>query len=199
MNTTAYPKIDGSTAGPFLERLFELYADMDSKYGQAAEHYGFSCSGCLENCCNTLFYHYTYIEYMGIEKGFAALAGDDRIKAKESAADVCRKIDKALEERTQPWFMCPVNRDGRCLLYESRPMICRLFGIPHELSKPGGEVVKSPGCETFSIAAGQKTYYRFDRTDFYYRMAKLESALRQAHGLSGKIKMTVAEMILSFD
>lgn len=139
------------------------------------------------------------MELLCLEKGFSALPGEQRETSKEIAADVCRKVDRALRKGAQAWFMCPVNRDGRCLVYACRPMICRLFGIPHELSKPGGKAVQHSGCIEFSIVAGHKPYYRFDRTDFYYQMAQLESELRQATGLKGKIKMTVAEMILSFE
>jgi hypothetical protein len=41
--------------------------------------------------------------------------------------------------------------------------------------------------------------YRFDRTPFYRQMAMLERELKQAAGLDAKLKMTVAEMIATFE
>jgi hypothetical protein len=76
-------------------------------------------------------------------------------------------------------------------------MICRLHGIPHELRKPGQNAIRGPGCGMFAAQCSDQRYRKFDRTPFYFRMAKLESELKQAVGLSGKIKMTIAEIIAS--
>ena len=75
-------------------------------------------------------------------------------------------------------------------------MICRLHGIPHELQKPGQNPVYGPGCETFDHRCSRKDYFKFDRTPFYRRLAMLEEDVRQTLGFDGKIKMTVAEIIL---
>jgi hypothetical protein len=75
-------------------------------------------------------------------------------------------------------------------------MICRLHGIPHELQKPGQKVIHGPGCSTFDERCAHKRYFKFDRTPFYVAMAKLENEFKQAMGLDGRIRMTIAEMIL---
>jgi hypothetical protein len=49
----------------------------------------------------------------------------------------------------------------------------------------------------FDLQCSDKRYLKFDRTPFYFEMAKLESELKQAIGLSGRVKMTIAEMIVS--
>jgi hypothetical protein len=49
----------------------------------------------------------------------------------------------------------------------------------------------------FDLQCSDKRYLKFDRTPFYFDMAKLENELKQAVGLSGRIKMTIAEMIVS--
>ena len=76
-------------------------------------------------------------------------------------------------------------------------MICRLHGISHELRKPGQNIIRGPGCGMFDRGCSDKSYLKFDRTPFYFEMAKLESELKQAVDLSGRVKMTIAEMIVS--
>jgi Fe-S-cluster containining protein len=96
--------------------------------------------------------------------------------------------------------MCPLNRDGQCVAYPYRPMICRLHGIPHELHRPGGKIIKNPGCDSFFDQCrdrGTTEYIRFDRTPFYQQMAMLEKELRQETGYAEKIKLTIAQMLVT--
>jgi Fe-S-cluster containining protein len=92
--------------------------------------------------------------------------------------------------------MCPLNREGRCVLYAHRPMICRLHGIPHALRRPDGRVLTGPGCDDYAAQCGPVVKARLDRTPLYTAMAQVERELRQALGFEGKTKMTIAEMIL---
>ena len=181
----------------FFDRLQSIFADMDRHYGAAAEYYGFHCNGCKDNCCRTRFYHHTYLEYLFIHAGLNNLAHQKRQEVQSRATLVCRKIEKTDEKATPLRQMCPLNSDGRCILYMYRPMICRLHGIPHELRKPGQNAIRGLGCRMFAVQCSNKSYRKFDRTPFYFEMAKLESELKQAAGLSGKIKMTIAEMIIA--
>ena len=88
--------------------------------------------------------------------------------------------------------MCPLNREGRCLLYAFRPMICRLHGIPHELRPPGRPVSYGPGCRLFSERHGRQPYVAFDRSPLYARMAGLEQEIRRALGFGARLKLTIA-------
>jgi Fe-S-cluster containining protein len=191
--------IDRNDHVPFLDRLTALYGDMDRKYREAAEYYGFQCNGCEDNCCFTRFYHYTLLEYLYIMKGYYLLDTQIRAEVRCRARDVCRETEEADSKREPVRLMCPVNIDGLCLLYAYRPMICRLHGIAHELASPGRGVLKASGCGMFTRTCHAKKYYKFDRTPFYAEMAALEKALRQSTGGVHKIKMTVAEMITSFE
>ncbi|UCF95615.1 MAG: hypothetical protein JSW39_12080 [Desulfobacterales bacterium] len=182
-------------AASYLDRLRRLYAEMDRTYRQAADHYGFTCTGCRDNCCRTRFYHHTYLEYLYILEGWTKLPAARRSEVKSTAAAVCRKCDEADQKGRPVRRMCPLNSDGLCVLYAFRPMICRLHGIPHELRKPGRDVQYGPGCGTFTAQFAGGEYYPFDRTSFYFGMAKLEAELQQNLGLGGKIKLTIAEMV----
>jgi Fe-S-cluster containining protein len=191
-------RCDDHTYLPFLERLKRIYAAMDQKYKEAAEYYNFHCTGCEDNCCFTRFYHHTLLEYLYIYEGFKTFDRKKQKKIIQKASDVSCKSVLAAEKVQTVRLICPLNLDGLCLLYAFRPMICRLHGIPHELQQPGMEIVYGPGCEAFSKPCLQKNYFKFDRTPFYIEMAELEKELKQAVGMTQKLKFTVAEMINSF-
>lgn len=182
----------------FIQRLKQVYAGMDNAYNCAATRYGFTCDGCQENCCRTRFYHHTLIEYAYLKEGLTSLNTKVQEQIKLRAMRVIDATEKVDGRSPADRRMCPLNFDTRCILYPYRPMICRLHGIPHELQKPGQKSLKGPGCNTFESRCGHQGYFNFDRTLFYRNMAKLESELRQAAELGGKIKMTVSEMILSY-
>ena len=182
----------------FIERLKQIYTSMDRAYQQAADPYGFTCDGCRDNCCRTRFYHHTMIEYIYMVEGLNTLSRKRQNEVKSRALTVFDETTRADSSGAVVRLMCPLNFDELCILYPYRPMICRLHGIPHELHKPGQNPVFGPGCETFDRRCGHKGYLKFDRTPFYRQMAMLEQEVKQALSFDGKIKMTVAEMILDF-
>jgi len=182
----------------FFDRLQNIFAGMDRQYAAAAQFYGFQCRGCEDNCCRTRFYHHTYLEYLFIRRGFDELDAPGQRAIRAKAAAVCRQTELADKQGLAVRLMCPLNHDGLCILYRYRPMICRMHGIPHELHKPGQPVMHGPGCGAFDEQCSAKPYFKFDRTQFYFEMAGIENEFKQAAGLTGKIKLTIAEMILEF-
>jgi Fe-S-cluster containining protein len=166
---------------------------MDAAYTAAAAGYGFVCTGCEESCCRTRFHHHTLLESAGLRDAFERLPSGLQ-------AQSLRRAEKWLaaqadEGGLQPF--CPLNREGRCLLYADRPMICRLHGIPHELGRPGKDAQRSPGCREFDRRCSGMGYRRFDRTPLYAELARLESEFQQALGRRRRFKHTIAEMLLS--
>jgi Fe-S-cluster containining protein len=182
----------------FLKQLKSIYAVMDRKYREAADYYGFHCTGCGNNCCFTRFYHHTLLEYLYLREGFQALAPKMKNEIKQRASEVCGTTAAADIQAPPLRLMCPLNFDGLCRLYGFRPMICRLHGLPHELRQPGKDIVHHPGCADFTAQCFEKEYFKFDRTFFFIEMAALEQELRQAVGIIQKIKMSVAEMLTTF-
>jgi hypothetical protein len=180
-----------------MDRLKQIYAAMDSAYRRAAGHCGFACDGCRDSCCRTRFYHHTIIEYAYLIEGFKTLNFAKQSEVKSRAVSVVDGTAGADDSGETVRLMCPLNFDELCILYPYRPMICRLHGIPHEYQKPGQNPVYGPGCETFDRRCGGKGYFEFDRTPFYRDMAMLEQEVKQTLGVAGKIRMTVAEMILT--
>jgi len=190
-------KIARSVYIDFIDRLKQIYVAMDQAYNMAAGHYGFACAGCRDNCCRTRFYHHTVIEYTYIIEGLKTLTPLKQNEVKSRAMIVVDKVGSADDNGEAVRLMCPLNFDELCILYPYRPMICRLHGIPHELKKPGQKTFFGPGCETFDQQCGPKSYFKFERSPFYRELAMLESEVRQATGFESKIKMTIAEMIVS--
>ena len=189
--------IDGRPVTAFLDRLRDIFSAMDPEYTRATEHYQFQCDGCMDNCCLTRFYHHTHLEFYYLCMGFENLGSRKKSEILLKAEKVCRETAKADEKEIPVRLMCPLNDDSLCSLYPYRPMICRMHGIPHELQKPGQNLIHGPGCGTFDDRCANQPYYKFDRTPFYLEMAKLENEFKQAAGLNGRIKMTIAEMIKS--
>jgi len=180
-----------------IERLKKIYAAMDNAYRRAAENYGFSCEGCPDNCCQSRFYHHTVIEHVYLLEGLKALTNKRQRDVKLRARGIVDQISGGEPGKGTLRLMCPLNFNELCILYPYRPMICRLHGIPHELKKPGQGALFGPGCATFDQRCGHKGYFSFDRTPFYRKLAVLEQEVRQSLGYDGKIRMTVAEMILA--
>jgi hypothetical protein len=179
-----------------LDRLRDIFAAMDPAYIRAAEHYQFQCDGCTHNCCLTRFYHHTCLEYYYLRRGLESLDARKKSEILLRAEEVCRETAAADEKQLPVRQMCPLNHESLCILYPHRPMICRLHGIPHELQKPGQDVIHGPGCGTFNERCSNKPYTKFERTPFYIELARLENEFKQAAGRPGKIKMTISEMII---
>ncbi len=189
-------KIPASITAPHINKLKHIYTEMDREYQAAAKHYALTCSGCMDNCCYTRFYHHTLAELLCLAEGLMTLERKVREEIESRAQDVCEKTE-ALDRQGKPVrLLCPLNVEERCVLYNYRPMICRLHGVPNELSRPGQGVIYSPGCETGTSLFEEKGYYQFDRTPLYIEMVKAEKGLREVSGYQEKMKMTVAEMIL---
>ncbi len=185
--------------GNFFKELQGLYAAMDRAYDQAADRYGFSCTGCADSCCLTRFYHHTAIEYAYLLSGFRELPPERRRTFLSRAQACIRDLERAMREKKPFRHMCPVNDDGWCALYAHRPMICRLHGIPHELSPPGRPKIQGAGCTEFERQFGDLPYAAFDRTPFYAEMAGMERRFRAQAGISEKFRMTVAMMLISLE
>jgi Fe-S-cluster containining protein len=188
-------KILNDDAGHFMQRLKSIFGGMDREYSRAAEHYGFDCKACTDICCQTRFYHHTFVEYLLIQEGFKTLSPETQTEIASRAGRVVRQAADLKKEGKPVRLMCPLNFETLCILYPFRPMICRLHGIPHEFKNGAGHQLQGPGCGTFDRRCSSMQYFKFDRTTFYREMAGLEKEFRQTVGINAKIRMTIAEML----
>ncbi len=179
--------------------LIGLYKKMDAAFDKVAAQYGFQCNGCEDNCCRSLFFHHTFVEKAFLQYGFSRMDIKMQKKIhKNAAAYVSETFSGSLPQKDMPRkslkLMCPLNQDGRCTLYFFRPMICRLHGLPHQLTRPAdASPVRGPGCDAGRF--DDKAYIPFDRTPFYIQMAAIEQTFRKDTGHTGKIRETIAHML----
>jgi len=183
----------------YSHQVADIYNQMDQAYCKSADAYDFVCNGCEDNCCNTHFFHHTHIEFGYLVEGLQQLSVPQQDRVIETAHQVCEKSQKLLTLNKRVWLMCPLNEHGKCLLYDYRPMICRLHGIAHELKFPGKPVQYTPGCDAFSQhfkVLNLNDYYTLDRTPHYTRMARLEQQFMAEYFIKQRFKKTVAEMLI---
>lgn len=181
---------------PASAQIEQLFARMDQAYRQAADAAGFECRGCEQNCCRTLFYHHTLAEYLYLKTGLARMPDAVQDGIVRRAAAALERVHPTDEGGRPSAPMCPLNEQGRCILYAHRPMICRLHGLPHLLRRPDGKAQTGPGCDDFYRQCGAAPHKSLDRTPHYAAMAQLEKGLRRQLGFDGRIRLTIAQMVM---
>lgn len=183
-----------------IPRLHRLYSVIDSAYCETAERVGFSCSGCDGvACCTVDLILHTYAEMLYLRRGFQSLDS----ARKEQVLARCRSMVRAKEN--DPFSdayrnaVCALNFDGMCGLYDHRPMICRLAGIPHAISRPDGTVAESGGCIRYEREIRPAhAHLKIDRTEFYRQMAEIEIDAVRAFG-ARTVPRTIAETLFLED
>lgn len=141
-----------------------LFAHVASQYPQCVK-----CQPGCADCCHALF-DLSLVEAMHINFAFQKTFGHG--PARSSIVENASRLDRALTKIKREMFLarkagaevedimaqaaakrmaCPLlGHDDRCLLYEERPITCRLYGIPVEI---GG---KSHACCLSGFDPGQK-------------------------------------------
>lgn len=180
-----------------IPRLRDLYQEMDSAYSALANQAGFSCTGCDgAKCCTVDLMLHTFIEKLYLRRGFNVLEPSLQLEV----LGRCKTVLRAKQEDPYGYAyrtaVCVLNFDGRCRLYEHRPMICRLSGVPHFIRKPDGQKVLGPACERFraEVASDMPDDAELDRTDFYRRLAEIEIQMVRELG-QRTVSRTVAETL----
>ena len=181
--------------------LARIYSDMEAGYDLIAVQLGHTCDNCPDNCCDSYFKHHTYCEWAYLWEGIRALPDDDIDRILTRAEEYVKESRAILAKGEQPQLMCPLNEDGRCILYSHRLMICRMHGIPAYLIRPDGKRLSFPGCfrcqEIVKEKFDGKQEPAMDRTGLYRNLAGLESELLgEKRHLYPKVKLTIAEMIV---
>lgn len=95
--------------------------------------------GC-DDCCHQLF-QITELEAAQVSRGVRQLPADlqDLLRSRATAYQQKRAELVASRGQVESWgalqpeglrLPCPALLDGACTIYDSRPMICRKFGVP---------------------------------------------------------------------
>jgi len=101
-------------------RLAELFAKVDAFFDAASRRLpgadGITCHAGCADCCRRRF-SVTAVEAEAIAEALAALPAEARATLAERA-------------RSEGEGACPaLESDGRCAIYEARPVICRTHGL----------------------------------------------------------------------
>ena len=188
---------------PELSReIAAIYQDMQEGYEKIADEISLSCSDCPDNCCDSYFQHHTYSEWAYLWEGLSQLEQSTLERVIGRAREYVRKSSDALAAGERPQLMCPLNEDGRCILYQHRMLVCRMHGIPATMTRPDGQSMRFPGCfRCQEIVAenyeNENDAPAMDRTSLFRRLVALESQLMgDKHHLFPRVKKTIADMIV---
>lgn len=145
-----------------LEPIFKKYellrAEADLLFARIAEQYpdGVKCRPGCADCCYALF-DLSLVEAMYINRAFvnAFATGRQRSDIVERASDLDRRLTKLkrdmfraekngedvgaiMAEAATMRARCPLLNDERtCMLYDARPITCRLYGVPLDIGGKG--------------------------------------------------------------
>jgi len=194
---------------PFLDELTKIFISIDEEYKNAQELYdNFSCEGCEDNCCTTVFNHYTLIEDFIVSEGLGLLEPEQLEEAIKRAYAYCAEMSKNRGNIESLKIMCPLNFEGKCGIYENRPLICRIHGLPAKLNSPVKGAQSWQGCDRFQkmhpeipekvVRPLRLKEVVIDRTKYYTQVASLEGHLRKLFSYTQKHKKTIAEMVVDF-
>ena len=148
-----------------LKQYASLLAEVDAWFKRCSELYPdrIACAkGCSE-CCRALF-DITILDAATLKNGFDKLPEEVRSSVRSRAEERLQQIRSIWPEFAHPYLLnhrpesdweelmpeedetpCVLlDSNGRCLVYESRPMTCRLHGLP--LVDVSGEVMHDEWC-----------------------------------------------------
>jgi len=180
---------------PAIQAVLKAYAGLlqqiDSWFAGAAESHpeqircGQGCSGC----CRALF-DITLLDALFLQQSFAGLPPEVRRKVLTKAERRVAELRRQWPELAHPYLLnhrpeeewqelmpeddetpCVLlDSEGRCLVYEHRPMTCRLHGLP--LIDVSGEVMHDEWCtenftdvDPLALAGLQGEFDRFFREE----------------------------------
>ncbi len=161
------------------EELSEIYQDMENGYDLIANQINLSCHGCPDNCCDSYFLHHTYCEWAYLWQGFRTIQGNRRAEITDKAERYIKNAEVLLAKKQRPQIPCPLlGKDGLCNLYKHRMLVCRMHGVPADMTRPDGQSMRFPGCfRSQEIIAEkypqEKNIPAMDRTRLFHRMVSV--------------------------
>jgi Fe-S-cluster containining protein len=148
-----------------LEKYRQLLAQVDAWFARSMALYPdkIACKSGCSACCRSLF-DITLLDAYYLKLGFDALPVETREMVRQKCQERLRLMRAEWPEFDHPYVLnhrpeeeweplmpeedetpCVlVGEDGRCLVYENRPMTCRLHGIP--LIDTDGELMHDDWC-----------------------------------------------------
>ena len=109
-------RLQNHDANLVLDRLKSVFTDMDRQYSRVALHYNFDCNACTDNCCQTRFYHHTYIEFLLVQQGFKTLSPGLQAELESRALSVIQRTAELDKMGKQVRLLCPLNSADVCIV-----------------------------------------------------------------------------------
>ncbi len=179
-----------------------IYQAMEAEYDIVAKAIKFSCDGCPDNCCDSYFQHHTYTEWAYLFQGFYAQSKEKQQEVVERSKRYILECATAEAKGERPQVMCPLNEEGRCIVYTHRLMVCRTHGVPAAMRRPDGQVLRFPGCFRCQEIVKRKYVHdseapQMERTPLLQRLVAVERELLGEKGhLMPRVKLTIAQMLV---
>ncbi len=169
-----------------LEELDTWFADCVSQFPEQLE-----CAKGCSACCRGLF-EISLLDAALLQEGFAQLSNSTRKSALKKASTRLASLQQQWPQFVAPYILnrlphndweempeddptpCPLLSDnGTCLVYQHRPMLCRLHGLPN--IDNSGEIFQELFCTRnfLHIDPLQETKLRFPFRAFYRREFEL--------------------------
>jgi len=143
-----------------IHRYLELVESANRLFEAVHSQHG-HLMGCRPGCdeCCSVYYELSVIEAFVVNGMFGQVVSRSAarralkraelvqplfIKAKEDLLTVPEEMrsEEGLQEAAaRIRLQCPLNEEGGCVLYEYRPITCRLYGVPQKIA---GRVVSCP-------------------------------------------------------
>lgn len=181
---------------PLFESYRQLAKQADALFARVASQFP-DCVKChpgCNDCCHALF-DLSLVEAMHINQAFASTFGHGPVRSRmlENASRIDRDLTRIKREMFQAEkagaasseilaqaaalrMPCPLlNDEGRCALYDDRPITCRLYGVPLDI---GG---KSHVCGISSFEKG-KDYPAVQMAKIQGRLEALSREIARAAG-----------------
>ncbi|WP_320169383.1 YkgJ family cysteine cluster protein [Maridesulfovibrio sp.] len=173
-----------------FEKYEALVAEVDKAFNKIAEQTdgGIKCGKGCSDCCHALF-DLTLVEavylnhkfnekYSGMERSDIMQKADvadrqvHKIKRRAfKASQAGSSATEILREVSLARVRCPLlNKDDLCAVYESRPLTCRIYGVPMNI---GGE---AHSCQKSGFAPG-KSYPTMNMDTLQSKLMELSEEL----------------------
>lgn len=191
-----------------LQEYSNLLSQIDKWFGRCMASFpnDISCTkGCCE-CCRSLF-DITLLDAVFLKSGFDKLPEEIRNRVTERSKGRLQELRLKWPELSLPFLLnhrpeeewqqlmpdddetpCVLlGEDGFCLVYDNRPMTCRLHGLP--LIDPDGDILHDEWC-TLNFPDSDPTLLKELRDDFTLFFKREVSLFRELESqlLNKKIK-----------
>jgi Fe-S-cluster containining protein len=193
-----------------LHQYRQLLAEVDAWFARSHAMLGSSseCRGCAE-CCLGLF-DITLLDAALLRQGFENLPEATRVEVLAKVRPILDRLQVRFPGFAQPYLLagipaeqfplpgeedtpCPLlDAAGRCLLYEHRPLTCRLYGLPH--IDVTGEVFLDEWC---SRSLGGRDPLAISELRWEFRRTFAEEG-RLLRALAGSLGLPTAQELDTF-